>query len=86
MAKLALDIKMREYQITEAQFKCIMQYISEMETVNESASVFSNAEQWQAMNDEVLFKSPAALDIRKQTSHSRNQSSSVSKKQFKHNH
>ena len=40
VAKLALDIKMREYQITEAQFKCIMYQVSEMvETVNESSVV-----------------------------------------------
>ena len=44
VAKLALDIKMREYKITEAQFKCIMYQVSELvETVNESSAAAISA-------------------------------------------
>ena len=44
VAKLALDIKMQQYGITEAQFKCIMYQVSELEALNESASFYSNTE------------------------------------------
>ena len=44
VAKLALDIKMQQYGITEAQFKCIMYQVSELEALNESASFCSNTE------------------------------------------
>lgn len=44
MAKLAVDLKMREHSITEAQLKCVMYRIQETETANESASAYSNIE------------------------------------------